>query len=231
MIRSFRPAGGSTMRDGLGERRQHATRARRSPRARPGTSRGARARRPPRPASRAPSTKAPASSRTSSQVRSGPRSRRAVRVMLATSPSSDRRMASRPRRIRLLTVPSGVAGPLGDLLLGQAAEVGELDRLALDVGQRGEGLADGLGIEARPRPRPRRRAASELRAAARPRARAARSSGGGAGWRRSPGDGRSTAARSSRCRGPRCSGRHCATRPRKASWTTSSARVASFVMR
>ena len=68
--------------------------------------------------------------------------------------SSDRRIASSPSRIRLLTVPSGVAGPLGDLLLGETAEVGELDRLALDVGQGAERVADRVRIEARRHLRP-----------------------------------------------------------------------------
>ena len=50
------------------------------------------------------------------------------------------------------------AGPFGDLDLGQAAEVGELDGLALDVGQGGERLAGRSRRRGSRRPRPRRRA-------------------------------------------------------------------------
>ena len=94
-------------------------------------------------ASSAPRTNAPAISRTSSQVSSRWRP-----VPLMATPSSVRRMASRPRRIRLLTVPSGAPGPLGDLTLGEPAEVGELERLALDVRERLQRRANGLGVQA-----------------------------------------------------------------------------------
>ena len=90
--------------------------------------------------------------------------------------SSARRSESRPSRIRLFTVPSGVARPGGDLLLGEAAEVGELDRLTLDIGEGRECRGDLLAVEVRRRPPARCRAASGS-AAARPLARAARRSG------------------------------------------------------
>ena len=126
---------------------------------------------------------------------------------------SDRRIASSPSRIRLLTVPSGVPVRVGDLLLGQTAEVGELDRLALDVA-RGPSSAPRTASRSRP-------AATSAQTSGRvsaggrrrPRARAARSSAGGGGRRRSRGGGRSRGARSSRCLVPRRSGRHSATRP------------------
>ena len=79
-------------------------------------------------------------------------------------------------------------------------------------------------------PRPRRRAGAARAAAHRP-APAGRPWPAADGPRRSRDDGRSTAATSSRCPDPRRTGRRCATRPRNASWTTSSARVASFVIR
>ena len=80
-------------------------------------------------------------------------------VAHVVTPSSERRIASRPSRMRLFTVPSGVSVLSGDLLLRQSAEVGELDRLTLDIGERPDGRSDGVGDRVRPTPPPRHRAA------------------------------------------------------------------------
>ena len=54
---------------------------------------------------------------------------------------------SRPSLTRLLTVPNAVAGPLGDIGLGQATEVGQLDGFALDGGEGRQCGRDGRAIE------------------------------------------------------------------------------------
>ena len=124
--------------------------------------------------SSAPSTNEAASSRTSSQLRSGRVGRRHVGhrasppapgmplgTPRSSSPasSSTRRIASSPSRIRLLTVPSGVAVRSATSTWVRPAEVGELDRLALDVGQGGHRAHERYRHRAATRPRPTRRAA------------------------------------------------------------------------
>ena len=170
-------------------------------------------------ASSAPSTNEAARSRTSSQLSSG----RVGRVMSviavrppAPAPPSPPPRAGPPHRQQPEAHPAldraeRRGGPLGDLDLGQAPEVGELDGLALDVGQRGERRADGVGVEPRgdlgPHVGEPQRGRRDVLAF------------GQLGRRPSPSDGIDRpvvddrrAARSSRCPGPRRSGRHCATR-------------------
>ena len=50
--------------------------------------------------------------------------------------------------------PQRGPGPGRDLLLREPAEIGQLDRLALHIGQHVKRGANGVRIEARPRPRP-----------------------------------------------------------------------------
>ena len=183
-----------------------------------------------RPARRV--TNSGARSRTSSQVEARRSSWRALPA--SVSSASSRRSATRASRTRLFTVPSGTpsrsaisacesgrtsrrarAPRAGRPAASPAAACDRASRssrrghLAPDVGQR---------------QRRRRRAALLLGRELRRRA-------GGGARRRSPGGGRSRAARSSRCRGRRRTGRRRATHPRNASWTTSSARTSSAVMR
>ena len=68
----------------------------------------------------------------------------AVRAVVAAAhdvgsgarPPSEPRSFSSPRRMRPLTVPSGLAEHRRDLAVGEAAEVRELDHAALLVGER-----------------------------------------------------------------------------------------------
>ena len=56
------------------------------------------------------------------------------------------RSFSSPSRIRPFTVPTGASRMLGDLGVGEAAEVGELDHVRLVGGQRVHGRADAGGL-------------------------------------------------------------------------------------
>ena len=69
----------------------------------------------------------------------------------APSSSSSSRRRERPENILLLIVPSGCAEPLGELRLGVAAVVRELDRLALLVGKLRERRLHARPLEAQPR--------------------------------------------------------------------------------
>ena len=207
---SARPAGRPARRPRTAPARPRRARpSRRGPR---GSARGGAARRPPSAASSAPSTKAGASSRTSEQ---------AGRRTSCSATARSRRLAGAeqggPKALEAeaepaLDRPERHTGALRDLGLGQAAEVGELDRLALDLGDGVERRDDGLAVEPLLRPRSTCREGSGRRGAW-PRSRGARSSGDGAGPRRSPGGGRSRGARCGRSRAHRRTARHCARRP------------------
>ena len=206
MIRAFRPAGGSTTGTlaartgstppelgdlGVGIAAGREVRAH-GGRRRPDRARPARTRRPSR----------------------GPRRRSgrgiAIRPGHEDPASSVRRIASRPRRIRLLTVPSGVSVRSAISCWVRPAEVGQLDRLALDVRECAKRDLDRLRVEHRDDLGPHVGERS-VPSAAPSRLRGARSSGGDVGRHRWRDGGRSTAATSSRCRDPRRIGRHCAT--------------------
>ena len=72
-----------------------------------------------------------------------------VHVSPSTAASSSRSRA-RPANIRLLIVPSGSPEPLRELRLREPAVVGELDRLALLVGELAERRLYALALEAQP---------------------------------------------------------------------------------
>ena len=235
MIRAFSPAGGSTTGDGRGERRQDAAELRRSRRA--ASAHVARCARTAAASAGVEGAEDEGAREVADLVAGQPRAARSVMPDSAAVDRSLRLVRQRAAHRQQPEAHPALDGaerrrrPFRDLLLGQAAEVGELDRLALDVGQRPRARrgpprasrsADDLGPDVGQRQRRRRR---------RPRARAARWSAGAAGRRRSRGGGRSRAARSSRCRGPRRSAPALRHAPRNASWTTSSASEASVVMR
>ena len=182
----------------------------------------------------------PRSSAPARTARRGRRTSRGHRLLLwrprlgrrAADPSSPTSPAHReqPQAHPALDGAERRAGPGGDLLLREAAEVGELDRFALDVGQRRRARGPSSAIEAAPRPPPRRRAASGRRGGM-----SSRSGSSTVGRRRRTASiARWWTIESSHVFTlPRPSMYRAAFRhaPRKASWTTSSASVASFVMR
>ena len=78
--------------------------------------------------------------------------RRSQRRLADARPRARSRSLARPRRMRLLAVPSGTPDAPRDLVGGQAAPVGEHERLALGLGQRAERLAHRRGARSRARP-------------------------------------------------------------------------------
>ena len=66
-----------------------------------------------------------------------------------SSPSSASARRARPLRVRVLTVPSGMLQEVGDLALGEAGEVGEVDHGPLVLGQRLERAVDAPGVPRR----------------------------------------------------------------------------------
>ena len=183
--------------------------ARRTPDAPRGTPRGGGEPRPSRPPrarrarrrARAPPAPSSAGRRTRGQPRSGP-----------IDCSEQRAHALEAEAQSPLDRPEGHAGALGDLGLGQAAEVGELDRLALDVGDAGSGRPGPRPGQGGARPPPRCRAASGCPGAS-PRNPGARTWVGVDGSHRSPGGGRSRGARYGPYRAHRRTAQHSARRP------------------
>ena len=130
------------------------------------------------------------------------------------------RRRARPANILLLIVPSGCPSRLGELGLGEAAVVGELERLALLVGKRAQRLLHALALEAAATPPPPpHRPPPARRARAAPRAGAPR---GGRGRPRGGGRASGSTCAPSRARGrtagasARRRGRRPARRPRRA---------------
>ena len=81
-----------------------------------------------------------------------PRGSSRSRRPASSSASSRTRRRASARRVRVFTVPSGHAEPLGDLLLREAIPIGQHDHGPLHLRHRGEGGRDG-----RPHRRPPRR--------------------------------------------------------------------------
>src|SRR5262249_56311334 len=98
-------------------------------------------------AERAPSTNAGASSAASEQVRPA----KVCSATAASSPAVEREQRSakslQPEAQAALDRAQRNAGSLRDLDLGQATEIGELDRLTLDVRDPGHGEPDRLAVE------------------------------------------------------------------------------------